>query len=99
MTITAILALVARLIPVVETIVSTLHAAHAVSDKTAETVALIERLTPAASTMLSTIETIRTQTEADYPAVWAPIRDDWNATVAKWTKLNSTDADGKPVLT
>ena len=98
MTLTAILGLVAQLVPVANAIVSTLHSAHAVDDKTAETILLIEKLTPWASQLVSTIEVIRTQTEADSPAVWAPIRDDWKATVAKWAAITSTDANGNPAV-
>jgi len=86
MGIAAILQLVTQLVPVATGLITTISGAKAGST-VVEVSDLIGDLAPNIATLVSTIETIRTQTEAQYPAVWEGIRTDWMETLAKWNNL------------
>lgn len=86
MGIAAILGLITQLVPVATTLISTLGAAKAGS-QTQAVLDLIAGLTPTVASLVTTIENIRSQTEAQYPEVWAGVRTDWMQTLATWNNL------------
>lgn len=87
MGIAAILGLITHLVPVATSLIETLAGFGIQTGKSNDVIDLINRLTPIAANLVTTIEQIRSQTEADYPAVWDGIRTDWMVTLAKWNNL------------
>lgn len=53
--------------------------------------ALAASLLPIAEELVTRIENIRSATEAQYPAIWGPIKDDWIKTWAAWEMLQETN--------
>jgi len=79
MDIAAIIGLVAKLVPVARQVIEALRGAQAEPNPTDEVLDLIAKLSPIAADLLKQITDIRTQTEAQYPAVWAAVRADYKS--------------------
>lgn len=88
MPIAAILALVAQLVPIAKSVVDQLHSAQTAPSPTSDVLDIIASLTPVAAQLLNTINKIKSQTEADYPAVWESVRADYADASTKFDALN-----------
>lgn len=89
MGIAQILALVAQLVPVARNVIDTLHGAQNTPNPTSDVLDIIASLTPVAAQLMSTIDTIKNQTEAQYPQVWAAVRDDYASASSKFDQLKA----------
>lgn len=87
MEITAILGLIAQTIPTVTTLLDTLGVLK--NKGTSEAIGIVSSLLPVAQKLMETFTAIKEQTEAQYPEVWAAVRDDYAASSAAFDKLNA----------
>lgn len=87
MGIVAILSLIAQAVPTVTTLAQTLGAFK--GSAAPEAVKMVETLLPVAASLMQTFTTIKTQTETQYPEVWASVRADYEAASAAFDQLNS----------
>lgn len=88
LTVAEILRLVAAAVPTLKVIIETIRGAQAVPNQTSEVIDLIANLSPTVAKLVAAFETIRTQTEAQYPEVWASVRGDYMAAIALNDELN-----------
>jgi len=49
--------------------------------------AQVLQIIPLVDGLIGVIKKIKDQTEADHPAVWAKVRDDWKDAVARWNTV------------
>lgn len=80
----AILAMIAEALPLLSALTRIIDREQ--KSDVPEVLAVIGAMTPIAQRLVGKIEAIRTQTEADHPAVWAAVRDDWNRAAGPWLK-------------
>lgn len=85
MNIAAILAQIAGLMPIVEALVDRVFDEK--ESPVPEVVDLTSAILPDVQKLVTRIEEIKNATEAEYPEVWASVRDDWNAAFAKWNAV------------
>ena len=89
MEITAILGLVSQLVPVARNIIDTLSGAQNTVNPTTKVLDLIASLTPVAAQLMATIDTIKNQTEDQYPQVWDAVRADYADASDQFEKLKA----------
>lgn len=87
MTFASLLQLVTQLVPVARQVLDALRGAQAEPNPTDEVLDLIAKLSPVAAQLVSLLTDIRTQTEAQHPAVWAAVRADYQAASAQFDAL------------
>lgn len=87
MDILPILNQVAGLVPYAKTLMSVLESLHVIKAQPG-ILDVIGELTPVAAGLFTAIDSVRSQTEATHPEVWASIRDDWKFTYDRWMALN-----------
>lgn len=94
MDISTIIGLVAKLVPVARQVIEALRGAQAEPNPSEEILDLIAKLSPIAAELLKQITDIKTQTEAQYPAVWAAVRADYQSASKEFDALVAAAKDG-----
>lgn len=88
MEIAAILGLVTQLVPVAKSLVDTLQGS-AQKAPNPSALDIVASIAPVAAQLLATINTIKNQTEADYPEVWAAVSADYASASSEFDKLKA----------
>lgn len=78
---------IAPLLPTAGNLISLIAGAQA--SPILAVVQMAAQLIPVAAELVNRIENIRSATEAQYPQIWAPIKDDWIKTFAAWQALQA----------
>lgn len=77
MDVIAILGLVSKLVPVAKDILAVIEGASTVPSPTSEVLNLVDDLTPKLAALMEMLDTIKNQTQGQYPQVWAQVSSDY----------------------